>query len=114
MRNHDISGTAKIDFNAAALKWDEKPRRVKLKGEIPDAITAAIQLSTEWDALDLGCGTGLVMLQPAPNLQSMTGTDSSSGMIDRLGTKIQDCGFSNVRAVRPGKWLPASREHLTL
>ncbi|MDD2540426.1 MAG: class I SAM-dependent methyltransferase [Desulfuromonadaceae bacterium] len=103
------------DFNAAAAKWDEEPRRVKLASEIADAIIATIPLSTEWDALDFGCGTGLVTLQLAPNLQSVTGTDSSSGMINRLEAKIHDGGFSNVRAelcnLENGD-LPTGRYHL--
>ncbi|MDD2271078.1 MAG: class I SAM-dependent methyltransferase [Desulfuromonadaceae bacterium] len=107
--------TQKRDFNAVASKWDEEPRRVKLAGEITEAIIAAIPPSTEWDALDFGCGTGLVTLQLAPNLRSMTGTDSSSGMIDRLGAKILDGGFSNVRAelcnLESGN-LPSGRYHL--
>jgi len=107
--------TQQRDFTAAALKWDEEPRRVKLAGEIADAITTAIPLSAEWDALDFGCGTGLVTLQLAPSLQSMTGTDSSSGMIDRLEAKSQDGGFSNVRAelcdLEKGD-LPTGRYHL--
>jgi 2-polyprenyl-3-methyl-5-hydroxy-6-metoxy-1,4-benzoquinol methylase len=107
--------TQKRDFNAVALKWDEEPRRVKLAGEIAEAILAAIPPSTEWDALDFGCGTGLVTLQLAPSLRSMTGTDSSSGMIDRLGAKILDGGFSNVRAelcnLESGN-LPSGRYHL--
>lgn len=107
--------TQKRDFNAVASKWDEEPRRVKLAGEIAEAIIAAIPPSTEWDALDFGCGTGLVTLQLAPSLRSMTGTDSSSGMIDRLGAKILDGGFSNVRAelcnLESGN-LPSGRYHL--
>ena len=107
--------TQQRDFNAVALKWDEEPRRVKLAGEIAEAITAAVPLSTEWDALDFGCGTGLVTLQLAPHLRSMTGIDSSQGMIDRLGAKIQDGGFSNARAelcdLEKGD-LPTGRYHL--
>lgn len=107
--------TQQRDFNAAALKWDEEPRRVKLAGEIADAITAAIPLAATWDALDFGCGTGLVTLQLAPHLRSMTGIDSSQGMIERLEAKIPDGGFSNVRAelcdLEKGD-LPTGRYHL--
>jgi len=103
------------DFDAAALQWDEEPRRVKLAGEISASIQENLPLSTEWDALDFGCGTGLATLQLAPALRSMTGIDSSSGMIDRLNAKIQKSGFSNVRTERCdlGKGeLPAGRYHL--
>ena len=107
--------TQQKNFDAVALKWDEEPRRVKLATEIAAAITAAVPLSPQWDALDFGCGTGLVTLQLAPHLRSMTGTDSSQGMIDRLGAKIQEGGFSNVSAalcdLEKGD-LPTGRYHL--
>ena len=85
------------DFDSAALSWDEEPRRVTLAGDIADAIQKSLALSDEWDALDFGCGTGLVTLQLAPFLRSMTGVDSSPGMLDRLNRKIIHAGFSNVR-----------------
>ncbi|SRR6266568_2079999 len=107
--------TQQRDFDAAALNWDEEPRRVKLAGEISDSILKSLPLSQEWDALDFGCGTGLVTLQLAPALRSITGVDSSSGMIDRLDTKIRQSGYSNVRAelcdIDKG-CLPSGKYHL--
>jgi tRNA (cmo5U34)-methyltransferase len=107
--------TQQRDFDAASLHWDEEPRRVKLAGEIADAILKNLPLSQEWDALDFGCGTGLVTLQLAPALRSITGVDSSSGMIDRLDRKILQSGYSNVRAelcsFDKGD-LPSGRYHL--
>lgn len=90
--------TQQKDFDAVALNWDEEPRRVELAGNISGAILKSLPLSREWDALDFGCGTGLVTLQLAPALRSITGVDSSSGMIDRLDQKIRQSGYSNVRA----------------
>lgn len=107
--------TKKRDFDAAALNWDEEPRRVKVAEDIAAAIQGNIPLSKEWDALDFGCGTGLVTLQLAPDLRTITGIDSSAGMLDRLGAKIQHAGFSNVRAelcdLGKGE-LPTGRYHL--
>ena len=60
--------TQRRDFDAAAAAWDEEPRRVKLAGEIAAAICAKLPLSAEWDALDFGCGTGLVTLQLSQHL----------------------------------------------
>lgn len=103
------------NFDTAALNWDEEPRRVKVAGEIAAAIQEKIHFSKEWDALDFGCGTGLVTLQLAPALRSITGIDSSSGMLDRLGAKIQLSGYSNVRTelcdLGKGE-LPSGRYHL--
>lgn len=107
--------TERRDFNAVAMQWDEEPRRVKLAGDIASAIQEHIHLSPEWDALDIGCGTGLVTLQLAPALRSMTGGDSSSGMLDRLNAKIRLSGVSNVHTelceLSNGE-LPAGKYHL--
>jgi 2-polyprenyl-3-methyl-5-hydroxy-6-metoxy-1,4-benzoquinol methylase len=85
------------DFDAAASEWDEEPRRVKLAGEIADAIRTTLPLSAEWDAMDFGCGTGLVTVRLAPYLRSIVGVDSSRGMLDRLDAKIQAAELFNIR-----------------
>jgi 2-polyprenyl-3-methyl-5-hydroxy-6-metoxy-1,4-benzoquinol methylase len=97
------------------MQWDEEPRRVKLAGEIASAIQAHIHLSPEWDALDIGCGTGLVTLQLASSLRSITGADSSPGMLERLTAKIQQSGSANVHTELcdlAGGDLPSGTYHL--
>lgn len=107
--------TTKRDFDSAANSWDEEPRRVKLAVEIAAAIKTRINLSSRWDALDFGCGTGLVTLELAPLLRSMTGVDSSCGMLDKLAEKISSSGIRNVqtqlRDLAAGK-MPAGIFHL--
>ncbi|MBI2354562.1 MAG: class I SAM-dependent methyltransferase [Deltaproteobacteria bacterium] len=107
--------TERRNFDAAAAAWDEEPRRVKLAGEIAAAISAALPLSAALDALDFGCGTGLVTLRLAPYLGSIVGVDSSQGMVDRLNAKIQALGCTNARALRldlEKDELPEGRFHL--
>lgn len=89
--------TEQRNFDAVALQWDEEPRRVKLAWEIAAAIAAHVPLSRAWDALDFGCGTGLVTLQLAPALRNITGIDSSAGMLARLEDKILTPEYANVR-----------------
>lgn len=89
--------TKKRDFDAVAGIWDEEPRRVKLAGEIAAAICSRLSLSTDWNALELGCGTGLVTLALAPRLGSITGIDSSPAMLDKLAKKVHTSGISNVK-----------------
>ena len=88
------------NFDAAASEWDEKPRRIKLAREISDAISEALPLSTTWDAMDFGCGTGLVTLNLAPSLGSIVGIDSSHKMIERLNIKASEQGHANARGER--------------
>jgi 2-polyprenyl-3-methyl-5-hydroxy-6-metoxy-1,4-benzoquinol methylase len=107
--------TERRDFDVAAADWDEKPLRVKLGREIAAAISAALPLSQTWDALDFGCGTGLVTLNLAPLLGSIVGIDSSRKMIERLNAKVAELGFTNARGERldleQGE-LPGGRYHL--
>ncbi|HIJ96127.1 MAG TPA: class I SAM-dependent methyltransferase [Desulfuromonadales bacterium] len=91
--------TEKRNFDLAALVWDEEPRRVQLAMDIVLAIKSSVPLSTEWDGLDIGCGTGLVTLQLAPFLRNITGLDSSCGMLDKLAEKVKISGIKNVRSV---------------
>jgi ubiquinone/menaquinone biosynthesis C-methylase UbiE len=88
------------DFDAAALSWDEEPRRVKLAAGIATAMAACLPLDPAWEALDYGCGTGLLTLQLAPRLRRIVGVDSSRGMLDRLEGKLRDGAVTNVRTVQ--------------
>ncbi len=99
--------TEKRDFDAAAAGWDEEPRRVKLSSEIAAAIRSAVTLSPEWQAMDFGCGTGLVTVQLAPNLGRIVGVDSSEGMLAQLEQKIERLGLTNVRTAPAERILTA-------
>jgi 2-polyprenyl-3-methyl-5-hydroxy-6-metoxy-1,4-benzoquinol methylase len=103
------------NFDAVAAQWDDEPRRVKLAEDVAAAMKDAVPLSREWDALDFGCGTGLVTLQLAPSLRSITGVDSSSGMLERLAAKVAASGIENVRTrlYDPAKGeFPSEKYHL--
>jgi tRNA (cmo5U34)-methyltransferase len=91
----------KRDFDVAAAGWDEEPRRVKLAQDVAAAILREVPIGSEAEALDLGCGTGLVTLALQPWVRSITGLDSSAGMLARLEEKARAQGLGNVR------WLQA-------
>jgi 2-polyprenyl-3-methyl-5-hydroxy-6-metoxy-1,4-benzoquinol methylase len=54
--------------------------------------------------LDFGCGTGIATLQLAASVGTVTGVDSSQGMLDVLKAKIDQQGHTNVttRRLLPG------------
>ncbi|MBI1920193.1 MAG: methyltransferase domain-containing protein [Geobacter sp.] len=83
-------------FDAAASGWDEEPRRVKLADEIAAAILGEGVLGADMDVLDYGCGTGLLTLRLQPHVRSITGADTSPGMLDVLDGKIRKSGLGNV------------------
>jgi 2-polyprenyl-3-methyl-5-hydroxy-6-metoxy-1,4-benzoquinol methylase len=88
----------KKDFDQEAATWDEEPRRVRLVQDIATAITQAIKLSPNMDVMDFGCGTGLLTLRLQPFVRSITGVDSSQGMLDVLEAKIEKGHLPNVRS----------------
>lgn len=87
------------NFDQEAALWDSNPGRVKLATDIARTITEEIKLSSDMDVLDFGCGTGLMSLALQPFVHSITGVDSSQGMLDVFRRKISDRGLQNVKAL---------------
>ncbi len=85
------------DFNIEAAQWDANPGRVKLANEVSDAIIRETAPSRDMDVLDYGCGTGLVTLRLQPMVRSITGADSSEGMLGVLENKVRTASLPNVR-----------------
>ena len=88
--------TEKRGFDQEAAAWDENPGRVKVAKEIAAAIMDNVTITPDMDALEFGCGTGLVSLQLQPFVRSITGIDSSNGMLDVFRSKIARLKLTNV------------------
>ena len=80
--------SAKRNFDKESATWEQEPRRVKLAGDIARAISEAIKPNRNMDVLDFGCGTGLLSVELYPYVRSVTGVDSSQGMLDIFNRKI--------------------------
>jgi ubiquinone/menaquinone biosynthesis C-methylase UbiE len=91
--------TEKRDFDKDAASWDEQPARVKLAKDIANAISKQIILMPDMDVMDFGCGTGLLTIQLQPLVRSITGADSSQGMLDIFNMKIAKLKLNEVGAV---------------
>jgi ubiquinone/menaquinone biosynthesis C-methylase UbiE len=85
------------DFNREAAQWDANPGRVKLANDVADAVLRTTALTKNMEALDFGCGTGLVTLRLQPLVKTITGADSSEGMLEVLRGKVTAAGLTNVR-----------------
>lgn len=90
--------TDKRDFNAAAASWDEKPARVKLAGEVAEAIIRQVDPHRGMKVADFGCGTGLISFKLQPLVGSITGIDSSPGMLDIFKAKIAAGNFTAMQS----------------
>ena len=90
--------TKKRNFDQEAANWDQVPGRVKVARDIAQSMIKEITLTPDMDVLDFGCGTGLLALALQPFVRSITGVDSSLGMLDVFKTKIKEQHLSNVKA----------------
>ena len=85
------------DFDKEAAQWDANPGRVKLAHDVADAVIREVSPTREMDAFDFGCGTGLVTLRLQPLVRTITGMDSSEGMLAVLDSKVLDRKLVNVQ-----------------
>jgi ubiquinone/menaquinone biosynthesis C-methylase UbiE len=91
-------GSENWSFDAEAVSWDKNPGRVKVADDIAEAITDERILTPDMDILEFGCGTGLLTVLLSHHVRSVTGVDSSRGMLDVLRGKIESENLTNIRA----------------
>jgi ubiquinone/menaquinone biosynthesis C-methylase UbiE len=89
-----------INFDARAKDWDSDPAKVKRAFVAADAIRAAVPLKPVMTALEYGCGTGLLSFALQSEFASITLADTSQGMLDVLGGKIEAAGVRNMHLLR--------------
>lgn len=87
----------KFDFDKKAASWDENPGRVRLASDIAGAILGEKILAADMNVLEFGCGTGLLTLKLSPLVGSVTGVDTSPGMLGVLQAKIKEQGSTNIK-----------------
>jgi ubiquinone/menaquinone biosynthesis C-methylase UbiE len=92
-----MKNDSKKNFDKEASGWDQEPRRVKLAHDVADTVIREVKLTPVMDTLDYGCGTGLVTLRLQPHVRTITGADSSKGMISVIQEKVKKQGLKNVR-----------------
>ncbi|WP_040433140.1 class I SAM-dependent methyltransferase [Chlorobium ferrooxidans] len=83
-------------FNTEASMWDSDPRRRGLAGAVAEAIIARCSPVKTMQALEAGCGTGLVSMAIAPLVKQLTAIDTSQEMLHVLQEKIRSLGLLNV------------------
>ena len=91
--------TEKRDFDKEAASWDENPTRVKLAKDIAGAMVKQVTITADMEALDFGCGTGLLTLELQPLVHTITGVDSSRGMLDIFNAKIAALELAHTRSL---------------
>jgi 2-polyprenyl-3-methyl-5-hydroxy-6-metoxy-1,4-benzoquinol methylase len=102
-------------FDEAAANWDTVPQRVELAKAVGEAVLCQVNPTRDMDVLDYGCGTGLLGLFLLPHVRSVTGADSSPGMLQVLDDKIRSGGLQQMHVEQldlAHDPTPASRYHL--
>ena len=104
------------NFDERAKDWDSDPKKVERARAVADAIRKSIPLSNEMNALEYGCGTGLLSFALQCDLGQILLADTSQGMLDVLKEKIVAAGATNMHPMRldlATDPMPAERYHLT-
>lgn len=101
----DAAGTANEanevnDFDARASTWDDNPTKIACARAVADAISAQLPDAALANALEYGCGTGLLGFALYPRLGRATLADSSPGMLAVLGQKIAAQRIDNMQPLR--------------
>jgi ubiquinone/menaquinone biosynthesis C-methylase UbiE len=98
MSGENKINTEKRNFDQEAANWDQVPRRLKVAQDVAQSMVRDITLTPDMDVLDFGCGTGLLTFALQPFVRSITGVDSSQGMLDVFKTKIKEQKLNNIKA----------------
>ena len=72
-----------------------EPRRVERARAVAGAIRRAVPLTDSMEALELGCGTGLLTTDLAPHFRRVIAVDTSERMLAVLRSKIEALGLSD-------------------
>ena len=83
-------------FNEAAAQWDEEDK-IKMMQQLAEKTLEKLNITKPIDILDFGCGTGLFGLEMAPIAKSITGIDTSEGMLEIFNKKTQNA--SHIKSV---------------
>lgn len=88
-----------MNFDKNALNWDTE-KRINRAKIIAHEIFKSIPIKEGYQALEFGCGTGLVSFNLVDKFEHITLIDSSEGMIQKLKDKIKDCKVRNMTAMK--------------
>jgi len=87
-------------FDSKARQWDDNPVFQERGLKIAEAIRKAVPLHRQMNALDYGCGTGLLSFPLKDELGSILLADSSGGMLEVVNEKITTQGVTNMTTLK--------------
>jgi len=84
-------------FDTKAKEWDNNPDKSKRAKTFAIEIVDYIKPNKTKNALEFGCGTGLLSFELKDAFNTITLVDTSEGMIDVLMEKIEKQGIKNFK-----------------
>ncbi len=84
------------NFDKIAKEWDLEERRILLAKNTFNEIQKKVSLSDKMELIDIGTGTGLLLLNFVDKVKHITGIDNSQAMLDVLVSKIEQSNIKNV------------------
>ena len=84
-----------MHFNEQAKNWDNDPTKHERVKIFADEITQFINPNKKLNALEFGCGTGLLSFKLKDAFKTIILVDNSEGMISVLKEKINNAGIEN-------------------
>jgi ubiquinone/menaquinone biosynthesis C-methylase UbiE len=87
-------------FDSKARQWDDNPVFRERGLKIAEAIRKAVPLNRHMNALDYGCGTGLLSFPLKDELGTLLLADSSGGMLEVVDEKVAAQGVTNMTTLQ--------------
>lgn len=84
-----------MHFDEHAQNWDLDPMKTERAKVFAEEINAFIKPNKNLNAMEFGCGTGLLSFQLKDNFKAITLVDNSEGMIKVLKEKIEAANIRN-------------------
>lgn len=82
-------------FDKQALEWDNDPKKIERAKIFAKEINDFLPPDKLMDAIEFGCGTGLLSFELKDKFRTITLADNSEGMIKVLQEKIDRSGIKN-------------------
>ncbi len=99
------------NFDEAAKQWDLDEKKVRRARDVAEGILKHLPDTREMRAAEYGCGTGLLGFGLLPNFREVTFCDTSKGMLEEVGRKIEAGGHSNCKTVLIDPKKPVDTTH---
>jgi ubiquinone/menaquinone biosynthesis C-methylase UbiE len=99
-------------FDDKAAQWDANALRAALADAVSRAIIAHLPVSRPKNALEFGCGTGLVTMRISPHCSLLTAVDSSREMLKLLNEKTAAASIVNIKPLYLDLSLPSAASEL--